>query len=344
MNDENREETDFFAEIRNWMDTEEAGLLLRSAARTVVSRGQGFLSACSGTGCLHGKDAVEEMFSMLAEFVLRSEKIREMICLSQGQRMEHYLCTAFFRYLMDQARHPDRDFRTYLRSRVLRVLKTSLTHDLAFHNRKAVYGLKNRPGPAALLAEDDRREIPFPFELVPSLTQEGIRSGKLLLALAEHFHAQVSEMWNFQPVWVYVADLMAWLAMHMDLNTVHKRSLEEEPEAENIPDAHVGTDPPCLQASEAEHWAGLFAARLDPCEMQIYFRRQCLNENLQTIAGKTGYKSPTSVSNRLERILEKLRSFVWECPDLSPDEQAKEDFFLFAKKLCEILEKRISAP
>jgi hypothetical protein len=283
----------------------------------------------------------DEFLSELAAFLLHSDKMQEFISGSQNRNSGRGLKISFIRHLKDRIRKKDKEYISYLRARLLKTIRSSAEFEICSHNSFPAYYRKGRKGRRAWIREDDLREIPFPLQKIRLLTQEGLRNGKNLHFLIGYFWENIEKMWHFQPLSLQITDLIKWIALHIDLKTAELISLELAP-AEKLKKLHQNPPPLPPDPETAEKQAAVFANRLKTTEMEIWFYRFCLQEVLESVAEKTSYKSPSSVSSQLDKIMKKCKIFIMECPDLDKGESGS--FSVFAKKLCEILENRIAAP
>lgn len=333
--------------VRAWLATEEAGRLVRRAARSVLrtARQKGcsftFLGFDTATG-LEDAALLDDIESQLKLYVLENRRgIQEKILLSgtmAGLLLQH----GFMQDWIDAGRKRESDPWRYLYRRAVESMRACC--DFARKGGReqgTVYSLAEESVLIQEPSEEDLGCILFPI-VMATPAYDDLKRSETILELAKHFWNELSAQWGGRPVWVSVRSLINWIALHADLGQVRRAGssgLQRDP-LETVPDE--GSLP--FNEELVTRWAGKFAASLDADEGLAFVLHCGDGRTLSEVAETMGYKNPSGPSYQIDKAKEKLKRFVRDLPWLSPPDLNEEAWSLFVNETFSNLKKNRRLP
>lgn len=328
--------------MRQWLDSEETVRFLKKTAAMILvdARRQKLSPDLIGLDT-HLKDlvALEEIFSVLTEFLLTNETLQSLLCTKDDMNRSRYIMVSFLNHWKSRALGTGGDPWRKFRKHVFDKLRKS---DTVF--------TRAAPPPARYSVDADSREIQsLPKEIrdgigpppeVGRLTREEAVKRETILKLAVYFWHRVCELEN-HPVWIDINDLVDWIFAHFSMGTPDEAPFGS---SEDVADNRYRPDAPPVDETLLHAWADRFSHRLSPDQQTVLFLLRCLGATLKEAAERLHVKSPETVRKRLERGEALLKGFCRELPWLSDDDFDRRAAELFIEILCEILEKSVSTP
>lgn len=330
--------------MASWLETPEAVAVIRRAAQAVL-----FDVACKGlvppgqppeyARDREQTDLEEEISQELRLLLVERADILGKILSIPGRGAAAFLRTVLINEWRSRARTPSRDPVRYLQKRAGDLLrKAGRIPPLPSGPRGTCFSFGEGSVPIPPLADEDLRAIPFPDDQIRDRTWEGIRRGKAILLLAEHFWRGVSGLWKDPAVRVDVCDLVRWIAMHVPLAQPGETvPLSEHTIAEDFPG--IRFDPERVKA-----WARQCARILGPKEARAFLLYENEDRGPSEIARRLGYRSASGAKYAVERAMKTMKGFMRDLPWVSPDDLDEEAFALFRDEIIHSLKSRLRDP
>lgn len=181
------------------------------------------------------------------------------------------------------------------------------------------------------MTDEDINPVAFPDHLVKARQYVAINHKKALTALAQYFWRKIVQLWEHQPVWIAIGDLLTWIALYVPLKTAHNavRADYDSVNLQILADPGRTPDESLFDPARVEQWAQLFVNRLTTKEKKAFYLRWHKRCNDTAIARQLGYEGTSGAQYTLNKTEKKLRSFLNPLPWLSQDDLNPEAFALF---------------
>ncbi len=332
--------------IRTWLGTSEAQTVIQRAARQIVgevgirSLSLNFLQK-DFLGQSHESEMLDDVVSELSLFILEKAVGWRDRFQPQHPHAHLYLKKAFISHWISMTRRADRDPRRHVYRRVQMLLRQAPGFfTRSDKNQKTAFSRVEKNGKIPRLLEDDLAEIPFPLV---ERNYECINRKSVLLFLARHFWDQVSGMWKDRPVWVDLRDFTRWLERFVYLGGAIREGggVYDDDPLERLPHPGPGPDQRPVDPERIRRMARRFAEGLDSKEKTIFFMIHKTDAPLREVALAVGYKGSSGPKYALDRIHERLGTFLREDPAFAQGEMDRDEAFsLFFNTLLSILKNR----
>jgi hypothetical protein len=337
--------------IRHWLSSMQAQTLLGKLARSLsrdLRRGNirpPFL--VDG----HPDDAeagIPDLVSELNVFILADRPRIQAMILAGDRNLARYLHHAFLNYCRDLVRKADIDPLRYYRKRAAEVLRqapsiyTSLNAEgyLVFSIHAENAGGERSP-------EFDLGSIPLPPQLAKGLDYESACKREVLEPLAAHFWHHLMRACGNRKYWVDLRDLVNYVGCYVPMSFTTAPEDDADRPAATVSERPGirGPEPslselqplPRPDSRQILKLAATFAARLTSKDRVVFYLR-CFEEmNWDEIARQSGFSGPSGPCYRCARVMDSLRAFLREWPDLSPEGENHETVELFLDGLRSVL-------
>ncbi|MFW5635194.1 MAG: hypothetical protein ACOC3A_00915 [Thermodesulfobacteriota bacterium] len=288
-----------------------------------------------------GKFLEDDLRSELARFLLeKATPIRRALTAGENNPAA-YLKMAFLNHWIDRTRKREADVHRFMRKRVLDVLQAAPGFYVFTEKGSPTRFSRDPAGrPLPPLATEDLDEIEFPSGWEGGRDLDSLNTGDALRILAHHFYETVSTLWGGAGVQVDLSDFLRWFFRHAD--TGAPVSVDAPPDS--LPDSRPPVNPSPADEKLIRQWATCCAQRLSDNEKAAVYYRYWTRSTLEKIAEKLGYKSPGSADNQVASAERKMKTFLRELPDLSPEDLDETAFRLFMDALQDVLKKSIPTP
>jgi hypothetical protein len=341
--------------IARWLETEEAQRLLRKLAQRVAFdlAGSGIQPPFLELPGSRLEDVLPVLISELSLFILEDRPRIKALIAARDPNLPRYLQQAFMNHCRDLVRRLGLDPIRYLRKRAREAFRQSnRIHSELKDGRFLMFSLHADNEEIRLPQDFDHCAINLPRRLAEGLDYPTACKKDNLIDLAVHFWCHLSGILNGRRVWVDLRDFVNWVGCYVPMHRAVKHTEDEGASDDSGPNymdpwdmvtpGNQALPPPTDQ--QLEVLAADFAARLDPKGRAVFYWRFFESMNLEEVARRTGFKSPSGPSYRFEEAINVLRSLLRDWPGLSPEDEAPETMGRFLDKLRAILKKTLSVP
>lgn len=339
------------AYFREWLQNDRVQYALqRAAARILRSR--------CGYGRSVAPDEVDELVAEINLHLLEKYAAQggasPPAALSHPESAAAYLHSTVLNLLRERERRTNPRKRLYRRLReVLNAADTFRTSRL--EGGAMAYSLATQPGPVAHVCEEDLEQVRFPASLPMHI--EAFNRRPVLLEAAAFFWHQIADTWQCQTIRLPVWSLVEWIARSVPLHATitdaagdpeHTAAREDGNGLARVADTSRTLTIDLWDKERLAHWATVFAARLSDREAAVaWMRLEDPPLAFARIAERTGFRSASGPKQAFERVCERMRSFLADKEELSPDVDGDVNeaaFAYFVDTLAAVLKMRPPMP